>query len=391
MKTSIKLAKKNSHRPPKPHLLIIQQSPDWGGAEEWIASLVGEWAKKKINITAYTNLPKLQLSWQQSGARVYNIPFILDIMGNLRGLIKSILLLPYAIFWYLKVLLLAKSRGVNLIVMSGFTEKLLVSWLSKIFSLPIIWFEYGDLKTIFTRNFYLPKIAYRLTKHIPQRVITISSHTKNSLITDARVSLTKIKLIPPGVSIPKTFHSTDYPIVGHLSRLTPEKGQRHLLKAWKKVIKALPNAKLKIAGRGPDSKYLHQLANKLNISESVEFLGFINKKAKFYNSLSLFIFPTIWEMEGFGIVAVEALSYGIPVVAYNTGPVPEIIDHTCGITVPSENIHQLAQAIINLLKNKRLRQKLSNKSKTKAKKQFNLTTQASKITKELTCVLAENQ
>ncbi len=87
----------------KLELLIIQQAPDWGGAEEWMANLVKVLSKKVGSITGYTNLQPLRKSWSKSGVDTYGLPYILDIIGDWKGLIKTILIFPVAFFWYIKV------------------------------------------------------------------------------------------------------------------------------------------------------------------------------------------------------------------------------------------------------------------------------------------------
>jgi glycosyltransferase involved in cell wall biosynthesis len=382
-------AQKSTRSLPQLNLLVIQQSPDWGGAEEWMTVLLSHWSGQKISITGWTNLAKLRQAWQQAGIKVKKLPFTLDIIGNCKGLIKSVLVFPFALVWYLSQLFSAKKSRINLILMSGFSEKLLVTWLAQLFSLPVVWFEYGPLAPVFSKNFYLPKISYRLTKHLPKRVITISQHSKLSLITDARVSLSRLRVIYPGVILPSRPATLSQLIVGSLSRLAPEKGQRQLVRAWAKVIRVMPQAKLKIAGSGPDATYLQRLVHRLGLDDSVEFLGFVPNKSEFYRSLSLFVFPTVWPLEGFGLVAAEAMAHGLPVVAFHTGPVAEIVDHASGKLLQPGHIDQLATAIIQLLKNSSLRKKLGQQARKISRQRFNFSHQADKILAELINVLKE--
>lgn len=312
---------------------------------------------------------------------------ILDIAGDWKGLIKAIMVLPYAVLWYWELLSRAKKAGVNAIILTGFGEKLLVSWLGSLIKLPVIWFEYPPLKTQFSTNFGLPQILYRASVHLPKLVIAISQHTQKSLVSDAGISPDKIRVIYPGVTIPAKVVVTNRPVVGHLSRLTPEKGQRLLLRAWKQVIAHIPEAKLKIAGRGPDATYLKQRVKDLGLTDSVEFLGFIDDKNSFYRSLKLFVFPTIWEMEGFGLVAAEALSYGLPVVAFDHGPVSEIVTPKVGILIKKKQPTALAQAIIKLLKDNEAYQSLREQTRKHASTYFNLRLQSNLILKEITDVL----
>lgn len=374
---------------PTPHILIIQQAPDWGGAEEWMATLVGGWKKAGYLITGYTNLPRLTTAWNRSGATTGKIPFILDIIGNYKGLIKSVFLVPYALYWYASVLRNQKKQGVNCIVMSGFSEKLLVTFLAKLVGLPIVWFEYGPLKEVFKKNFYLPKVLYRGLKDIPEVVVTISDSTKQSLITDARISLAKIKVVAPGVELtdaiaplPKNL------VIGHLSRLTPEKGQRLLIESFALLSKKYPNARLKIAGKGPDSRYLVEFAKKLGIEKKVEFVGFIKDKKAFYDSISLFLFTSVWPLEGFGMVMAEAMAHGRPVVAIENGPAREVVGNSGGM-ICAANAKSIVQGIDELIKKGLPNQ--SKKAYAYANDNYQDTMQIEKIRKQIVDVVKLHQ
>lgn len=373
-------ATKSTRLPPKPSILVIQQAPDWGGAEEWMLTLVKNWRSQKLSVTCVTNLPKLQKAFRANQASVINLPFVLDIIGNLKGLIKSTILLPYALWWYVRLLSDQRNKGINVIVMSGFSEKMLVTWLAKLFQIPVIWFEYGPLTTVFRRNLFLPKIIYRLTNYLPKKIITISNSTKQNLIIDGRVSLAKLALIPPGVEIPlvKISQTNHHPItIGHLSRITPEKGQRLLLSAFKIVLKKYPKARLKIAGSGPDEAFLKQQVRIDHIEHAVDFLGFIEDKNKFYQSIDLFVFPGSWAMEGFGIVMIEALAHGLPVAAVNSGPTSEVIKPSVG-ALSSNDPESLSKAILKLLGGNPTTYR--SKAHHFAKEHFNATIQAQKVT-----------
>lgn len=369
----------------KPNILVVQQAPDWGGAEEWMATLVSGWKKEGFTVTGVTNLPKLQKAWKVSGSTVINLPFVLDIIGNYKGLIKSALLTPFAIYWYAKVLSRQKKLGTNCIVMSGFSEKLLVTFLAKMIRIPVVWFEYGPLKEVFKKNVYIPKILYRALKDIPEVVFTISEVTKQSLITDARVSLSKIKVVYPGVKVPAQISPVPKTIVfGHLSRLTPEKGQRLLLTSFAQFLKKNPNCSLKIAGDGPDAEFLKKYAKELGISQNIEFMGFIANKSTFYKSISLFIFPSIWPLEGFGMVMTEAMAQGRMVVAVDNGPAREVMGGSGGMLCKS-NSASLSQALEKACA--RDLDKIGRDAFAYAKVHYQDTIQIAKITKSITDVV----
>ena len=377
----------------QPKVLIIQQSPDWGGAEEWISQLSASLADMGCKTTLVTNLEKLRESVKGSPhIATKKLPYVLDIIGNTKGLIKTCFFLLPSILFYLKLLYSAKKSGHNIILMSGFSEKLLVTWLSQLFSIPIVWYEYGPLDTVFKRNLYLPKVLYRLSNHLPSRVITISNSTKQNLITSARVSLAKLRLFPPGTIIPGTHTNSKKKTltIGSLSRLTPEKGQRKLIKAFKLVSKEIPEVELILAGKGPDEEFLKKMVHDHNLAQKVIFQGFVNDKADFYSKIDVFVFPSEWEMEGFGVVNIEAMSFGVPVIGFDNGPFSEIIDNSCGSVVSERSPEQLAEAILFLLKSPEIRLDKGKKARKRAKKEYNINTQAQKVYQLLHHVVQEH-
>ena len=369
----------------KPNILVIEQAPDWGGAEEGMTTLVTGWRKQKMTVTGTTNLPRLQSTCKKAEATVTHFPFILVIIGNYKGLLKSIVLFPYALWWYRRALRRAKQSGVNCVVASGFSEKLLVTPLAKRLGLPVVWFEYGPLPTVFAKNWYLPKVLYRAVKDMPEAVITISEHTKQSLITDARVSLARIHVIAPGTAIPKSIPlKSKISTIGHLSRLTPEKGQRLLLAAFALVHKKLPEVKLIIAGRGPDNAYLESLTKKLGLEDSVMFPGFIQDKPAFFKAISVFAFTSLWPMEGFGLVMAEAMANGRPVVAVDNGPAQEVVGDSGGILTKA-NPRSLAWGLFAMLSDNS--QAKNRQAAAYANRHYNATIQGRLVTKVIADVV----
>jgi glycosyltransferase involved in cell wall biosynthesis/predicted SAM-dependent methyltransferase len=346
-------------------IAVIQQSPDIGGAEVYMLSLIKNFLGKGHKIVVAGNKSKFIMQANGLGVKIIEIPVILDIIGNYKGLIKSLMRFPYALYIYINLLCKFKKLKIDVILMSGFSEKLLVSALSVYFRIPVVWIEYGSLKTIFPRNFYIPKVLYRLTKSIPRYVIVPSENTRQNLITEGAVSLAKLKLIPCGIIINSKNSDSKRKVVpewqknliiGSVSRLTREKGQQFLIAAIPQVIKAIPNARFLIIGEGPDKEYFRQMVLKLNLSQYVRITGFVANLSDYYSAMDIFVFPTVWELEGFGLVLAESMTYKLPIVANNISPVTEIIeDDRSAKIVDVKDKHALATAIISFAKDKKSR------------------------------------
>lgn len=376
------IAKKKEQKSANLTVGIIMQSPDLGGAETYMLSLISSFITNKDKVIIASNKGKFLTKAKEFRVHTFKLLYIMDIIGNLRGLIKTTILLPFEFIFYIKLLSKFKKNGVQVILMSNFTEKLFVSFVSLFVKIPVVWIEYGRLENVFKRNFYIPKIVYRLLNNIPFKVIVPTKNTMGSLITDARVSLAKIACVPLGISFTQ-FTSTETQIpfskekkalfIGNVSRLTTEKGQDYLIKAMKYVVKQIPNARLLLVGDGPDKNNYQKLVSELGLEKYVTITGFVNNLTDYYSVMDIFVFPTVWDLEGFGLVVPEAMSHKLPVVASNLGPVPEIVDdERTGILVKPKDEKALAKAIIDLANNFSKRKKMGEEGYKKVLEYFTL-------------------
>jgi glycosyltransferase involved in cell wall biosynthesis len=154
-----------------------------------------------------------------------------------------------------------------------------------------------------------------------------------------------------------------------MARLVPWKGIDTLIKIMPEVIKQIPEAKLVIAGDGPQMNELKKLVDDLNLTDSIQLLGKIidkNEKQKLYNSSSIFVLNTFYE--GMSNVITEAMAQGLPIVATRSGGNQEFTGDDNGILVDYNNTQQITQAVIELLTNQNKSKELGEKSKEKSSK-----------------------
>ncbi|MBP1993584.1 1,4-alpha-glucan branching protein domain-containing protein [Paenibacillus eucommiae] len=159
-------------------------------------------------------------------------------------------------------------------------------------------------------------------------------------------------------------------IVCFLGRLVHEKGVHILLEAMHHIIHKLPDIKLLIAGSGPSLEWLQELAAPLR--EHVQFVGFLDEADK-YSLLQLAdvcVFPSLYEP--FGIVALEAMATGTPVIASDVGGLSEIIEHGVdGCKVPPDDAAALASQVLQLLLDPEFARTLATAASYKARTEFN--------------------
>lgn len=156
-------------------------------------------------------------------------------------------------------------------------------------------------------------------------------------------------------------------VVGIVGQITPRKGQLELLHAFAVVLKDLPNAILVIVGAAlfnRDHEYaelLNATIEKLGIQKNVRVLGARSDVASIMQSLDLLVVNST--VEPFGLVAVEAMACGTPVVATRTGGLSEIIEHEkTGCLIPTRDERALAAAIVTLTNRPMLRARLAKQA-----------------------------
>jgi phosphatidyl-myo-inositol dimannoside synthase len=142
------------------------------------------------------------------------------------------------------------------------------------------------------------------------------------------------------------------PTILSVARQYPRKDTASLLRAFAIVLRRIPGAQLRIIGGGPELPRLKVLARQLSIASSVHFEGAVpgsDLVRRAYLESDVFCLPSL--QEGFGIVFLEAMAAGLPVVAARAGATPEVVeDGVTGILVPPRGASALADALTLLLR-----------------------------------------
>jgi glycosyltransferase involved in cell wall biosynthesis len=192
-----------------------------------------------------------------------------------------------------------------------------------------------------------------------ERVIAISNSIRRFLIEVEMVGPEKIETIPYGLDAdacaqsahPGAFRRArelrDTPLVGFIGRLNRQKGVDVLLRAFARIERRHPTARLVLAGDGPDRVRLARTAKALGLRR-VDFLGWRTDAVDILADIDLLAMPSRWE--GFGMVALEAMALAKPVVASRVSALPEIIvPGETGQLVEPDRPEELAETILSVL------------------------------------------
>lgn len=149
-------------------------------------------------------------------------------------------------------------------------------------------------------------------------------------------------------------------------RLETRKGLLDLAAAWPRVARSVANAHIVIAGSGPDERRAREV---FGDSPRVHWLGYRSDMASVLQVAHVAAVPSHWE--GFGLIAVEAMLAGLPVVAARASSLPEIVeDGVHGILVPPRNPPALAAALIRLLRSPTTRERMGKAGRDRAITRF---------------------
>jgi len=156
-------------------------------------------------------------------------------------------------------------------------------------------------------------------------------------------------------------------VILHVSNMRPVKRICDIIRAFEKINRKIPS-RLCMVGDGPDKKAAEELAYNLNLSQNVTFLGATLKIENLYAAADLFILSS--EQESFGLAALEAMSSGTPVVAYNIGGLSEVVMEGAGELTPFKNIDMLAGNAISILENDKKLEQASRSAREVALKYY---------------------
>jgi glycosyltransferase involved in cell wall biosynthesis len=193
----------------------------------------------------------------------------------------------------------------------------------------------------------------------PERAVTVNEG----------IDLSRIEAAPPARLHEELWLPHDAPIVGNVAALVPHKGQRHLIDAAALVVRRVPDARFVVAGEGELRPSLERQIRDLRLQKHVLLVGFRPDVLSLHKAFTIFVLSSV--TEGLGTSLLDAMACGKPIVGTLAGGIPEVVEEgETGLLVPPRDPEALADAIVTLLQDPALRERLGANGLRAARHRF---------------------
>lgn len=286
----------------------------------------------------------------------------------------------YDLSWISKTHKLILETNPDIIFCHGFNGPIVVQiirWRYQI-KIPMICSYHGlyhaPTKTKKTIEKLINKAQTFIYRFYAKRVILVENFSLKYLLNE-KVPIEKLTVVHNGISdfkspVKAVSLPNSYISIGLASRIDEVKGIDFLIKAIPTVIKSTDIPfKIYIIGDGPLENYLQNMCKELHVSDYVEFLGYQNNVHQWLAAWDIFVLPSLHEYHS--IALLEAMRAGKAIIATKVGGNEEsVTDQKEALTVPAKNSTALANALLCLLKNKKLREELGKNARKRFLNEF---------------------
>jgi phosphatidylinositol alpha-1,6-mannosyltransferase len=280
-----------------------------------------------------------------------------------------------------------RDRPDALVAMSWTHDGIVALLLKKLLNAPYTVVVHGT-ELIQHSNLALARVLMKSVLGNAQWIVANSQFTSNQLTTIG-ISPSKIRIVNPPVAIltensgdptaiDRKFGLTGKRVLLTAARLFKRKGHAQVIQVLHQLNRKYPDLAYVITGEGKYQAHLESLARQLQVHDKVRFVGFVSEAElnQLYRRCAIYISPSMMEegdVEGFGIALVEAGAHGRPVIAGRTGGVEDaVVDGETGILVDPSKIDEIETALVRLLDDDDLRQRLGSQAKRRAELRFGI-------------------
>ncbi|MBI5963251.1 MAG: glycosyltransferase family 4 protein [Chloroflexi bacterium] len=356
-------------------ILLLGTQMAVGGAQKVLLDQAGWFHKRghKVFAVFFYDKENLQSRWQTAS----DFPIInLKALPENGGATVNVVLLVRGLFSLWRLLRKEKIDVIETFTHDSNMLALPVAWLARV---PVRIATHHGVIENFPR--WRERIHTWLINHnFAQTLVAVSSRIQEQALLEG-INSKRVAVIKNGIA-PLSLERVNRPefrkeaglkdedlFAVSVGRLVYQKAHSVLIQAMPSVLKKYPNFKLGICGDGVLISDLEALILKLELRNSVKLLGKRDDVKGFLSAADIFVLPSRWE--GLPIALLEAMSAGLPVVATQVEGVDEVVkDGEHGFLVPVENSEALADAILQLLDNRRLRREMGEAAKAHILEQY---------------------
>jgi glycosyltransferase involved in cell wall biosynthesis len=183
------------------------------------------------------------------------------------------------------------------------------------------------------------------------------------------IDISSVEAAPPAKIHEEMWLPHQAPIVGNVAALVPHKGHRHLIEAAALVVRQVPDARFVIAGEGELRPALERQIKDHRLEKHVMLAGFRPDVLSLHKAFDIFVMSSV--TEGLGTSVLDAMAARKPIVGTATGGIPEVVvDGVTGILVPPRDHEAMAAAIVKLLKDPALRDRMGASGVDRVRQMF---------------------
>ncbi len=239
-------------------------------------------------------------------------------------------------------------------IVCGHVAQLPVAWLARCLRPSLRYYLIAHGIEVWRRF----SLAERLALRGAHRIFCVSDYTRRELLKNISLDPAKTVVLPNALDPFFTVEAGQPlaqtpPVILTVTRLSYAdryKGIDQLIEAMPAIRREIPDATLRIVGRGDDLPRLQGLRDQLGLGKAVEFLGFVNNEQLTAEMRSCRLFALPSEKEGFGLVFLEAMAHGRPCLGARAGGIPEVISSDTGVLSEFGNVPSLATAAVGALR-----------------------------------------
>jgi len=347
------------------NILQLIESSGVGGAEQVVFDLCDHLRNAGHHVCVVT----LESGWLTQKLSEIGVEFI--VIENKKSIDTQ---------FFMELVRIIREKNIDLIHSHEFLMNMYGTAASMVTRCPII-------ATIHGKGYYIGKwrrrAVYRLVGRCAFRIVAVSENLKKFLIEKIKLVPSDISVICNGVDVDRFFPCGEEKssrlkhefglqgvVIGAIGNLYPVKGHIHLIRAARLIVDEFDGANFIVIGKKTDySNILQAEVKRLRLTDRFRFLGFRDDIPQLMHLIDIFVLPS--NEETFSIATLEALASSKPVVATRCGgPESIITDGKHGFLVPPGNPEQLAEKILELIRNPSLRRALGEKGLMLVREKF---------------------